>query len=102
DGELDGLVVPDRVAERLPFLRVPQRLVHAALGQPGGQRGDRDAALVEYRQELGVAAAALADEVLRGYPHVVEGQLAGVRGAPADLGVLRRDPQARRARRDDD
>ena len=56
-----------------------------------------DAALIQDRQELRVAAALLADQILRGHPHVVEGQLAGVRGAPADLGVLRPHGQPGRA-----
>ena len=81
--------VADRLAERVPLLGVAQRLVDAALGQPGGQRGDRHPALVEGLQELGEAPAALRRAGCRRHPDVVEGQLVGVRGAPADLGVAR-------------
>ena len=41
-------------------------LVHAALSQAGGQRGDRHPALVQDPQELGVAPAAPAEQVSAG------------------------------------
>src|SRR3712207_7730459 len=56
------------------------RSVHAALGGPHRERGDGDGALVEDPQEVGVAAAALAEQVLLGHPDVVEGQRVGVAG----------------------
>ena len=92
----------DRPAERLPLLRVLHRLVDAALRQPDAERRDRDAPLVEDRQELRVAAAPLAEQVLGRHAAVGERQLAGVGGVPADLGVLLRDREPRRARRHDD
>ena len=42
DLELDGLVGADRPAEGVPLLGVLHRLVHAALREAGGQRGDGD------------------------------------------------------------
>ena len=47
------------------LLGVADGLVDAGLRQPDRERGDRDAALVEDRQEVGVAAAALAQQVAR-------------------------------------
>src|SRR5580700_11571550 len=88
DGELDRLVLVKTVAERLALAGVPDALVHAALGQAGGQRGDRHPARIEDLQELGVAPAALAEQVLRGDAAVREGQLARVGGEPSDLGVF--------------
>ena len=102
DLELDRLVVADRLAEGVALLRVLDRLVDAALGEADGQGGDGDPALVEDPQELGEAPAPLAEQVRRRHPAVVEGQLVGVRGGPADLGVGRRDGEARRTGRHDD
>jgi hypothetical protein len=78
-------VPADRDAERDPLVRVPGALVHAALGEAGRERGDRHPALVEDAQELGVAPAALAEQVRGGDAAVGERELAGVGGAPADL-----------------
>ena len=94
DLELHHLVGADRLAERLPLVRVPQRLVHAALRQPDAEGGDGDAALVQDREELRVAPAALAEQVLGGDPAVGEGELTGVGGVPAHLGVLLRRGEA--------
>ena len=77
-GELDRLVLADGAAERLALPGVPDALVHAALRQPGGQRRDRYPALGQDPQELGVAAAPLAEQVLRGDPAAGKGQLTGV------------------------
>ena len=90
DAERHRLVAADRRAERLAFLRVAHRLVDAGLREADGERADRDAALVEGGQELRVAAAALAEHVGRRHPAVLEDELAGVGGVPADLGVLLR------------
>ena len=67
-----------------------------------GQRRDRDAALVEDAQEVGIAAAALAEQVLFGHPHIVEAQRVGVRGVPADLVVGGFDGESRGGRRNQD
>ena len=93
---------PSAAAERLALPGVPDALVHAALGQPGGQRRDRHPALVQDLQELGVAPAALAEQVLGRHPAAGEGELAGIRGAPADLGVLRTGDKSGRPVRNDD
>ena len=46
------------------------------------------------RQEVRVAAAAFAEQVVGGHAHVGEGQLVGVGSVPADLVVRRRDGEA--------
>ena len=102
DLELDRLVRADRAAERVPLLGVLHRLVHTALRQARGQRGDGDPALVQDPQELRVAAALLAQQVRRRDADVGEGQLARVRGVPADLGVRGGDREAGGAGRHDD
>ena len=66
DLELDGLVRADRLAERHPGAGVCHRLVDASLRQADRQGRDRDAALVEDREELRVAAAALPNRFARG------------------------------------
>ncbi len=78
DLELDGLVGADGLAEGVTFLRVGDRLVHAALREPRAQRGDRHPALVQDAQELRVAAPLLAQQVRGRDPDVGEGQLTGV------------------------
>ncbi len=60
------------VAERRPLPHVAQALVEAALGQAGRERGDRDPALVENPQELGVTPARLPEHVADGHPAVTE------------------------------
>ena len=88
-GDLEGdrLEAGDRLAEGLAFAGVAGALVDAALCGADGQRGDGDTALVEYAQEIGVTPPALAQQVLRGHPDVIEAQRVGVRGVPADLVV---------------
>ena len=102
DGERDGLVPADRLTECLAFPRVLDALVDASLRGAGGQRGDRDAALVEDAQEVGVAAAAFTEQILFRHPHVVEAQRMGIRGVPADLVVGGFRGESRRRHRDQD
>src|ERR1700738_3152333 len=85
--EGDRLVGADLLAERLPFLGVLHALVDAALCRTDRQRRDGDPALVEDAQEVGVAAAAFTEQVLRRHPHVVEAQRVGVGCIPAHLVV---------------
>ena len=83
-------------AERLALLGVLHALVDAALGDAGGDGGDGDAALVQDRQEVGVAAAALAEQVLLRDADVGEGERVRVGGVPADLVVRRLGGEAGR------
>ncbi len=92
-------MVRPNAARSLAYLT---RLVHARLRQPGAQRRDRDPALVQDGQEVGVAAAALAEQVRRRHAAVGERQLAGVGGVPADLGVFLRRGEARPRHRHQD
>src|SRR6476469_9549443 len=102
DLELDRLGVADRVPAGLPLVRVPHTLVHATLCQPDGDGRDRDPALVQDGQELGVAPATLAEQVLHRDSTVRKGQFMCVRAVPADLGVALRHREAGRAARHDD
>ena len=74
-------------AEHDALLRVAQRLLEAALGRTGGERGEGDASLVERLQEVGVPAPALAEQVGLGTRTSVSVQRMGVGGVPADLVV---------------
>src|ERR1017187_7043523 len=100
--ELDGLVMAEPVTECGPLADIPQALVHAALGEPHGQRGNGDPPLVQDLQELGVPAALLTQQMIRGYPAGREGQFPGIRGTPADLGVVLPDGEPGGSCRDDD
>ena len=91
-----------RPTEGLPLRPVAERLVDAALGETHGDGGDADPSLVEHLEELGIAAALGAEEVLGGDPAVREGDLVGVGGQPADLGVLLADDEARGIGGDDE
>jgi hypothetical protein len=76
--ELDRLVVAKVVTERRAVGDVAQALGDAPGCEAGSQRGDRHPSLVQGRQELGIAAAALAEQVVGGNPAGVEGQFSGV------------------------
>jgi hypothetical protein len=62
-------------------------VVEARLDAADRQRRDGDPAVVEGGEELGVAAAAVAEQVGLGHPAVGEGQAVGVGGVPAELVV---------------
>ena len=62
--------------------------------QPTRQRRDRDASVVERREELGVAASALAQQVVGRDPGVGERQRVGVGDVPAELVVGRPRPRS--------
>src|SRR5207245_1079860 len=81
------LELRDRLAERAALLRVGERLVERALGQADPHRRDADAPDVEHVEELLVAAAARAEQVLLGHPALGERERAGVRRIPAHLAV---------------
>src|SRR6266568_8475328 len=91
DLEPDTLVMAEPVTECGPLPDVANALVDAARGQAGRQCRDRNPPLVQGPQELGVAAALLAEQVRGRNPAGREGQLPGVRGTPAHLRVLRPD-----------
>ena len=102
DLETDRLELRDRLPEGLSVPRVGDGIVDAALRRSHRHRGDRDASLVEDRQEVRVAAAALAEQVLLRDPRVREAQRVRVRGVPADLVVGLLGDETRGARRHDD
>ena len=79
-----------------------RRHVEARLDAADRERGDGDPAVVEGGEELRVAAAALAEQVGLGHPHVVEAQRVGVGGVPAELVVRRLGDEAGRAAGHDD
>ena len=66
EGEGDGLEASDRAAEGVALLGVGDGVVEAGLGQPDGQGGDGDAPVVEDRQEVAEAGAAVAEQVRSG------------------------------------
>src|SRR5207302_5987115 len=80
--------------ERLALLRIARRFVDTRPREPDRQGADRDAAFIEGGQELLVAVATLAENVLSRNAAVLEDQLARVRRVPADLPVLLRRPEA--------
>ena len=103
-GDLEGhaLLAADRAAEGLAIAGVRHRHVEAGLDAADRERGDRDPAVVEGGEELGVAAAALAEQVAGGDARTLEGQRVGVGGVPAELVVGLLGGEAGRARRDHD
>ena len=96
DLELDRLEPPDRLTERRPIARVLHTLVHASLRRPGRQCGDGDASLVEDLQEVRVASAAFAEQVLLGNPDVGKRQRMRVGRVPTNLVVGRFNGETRR------
>ena len=64
--------VDDRLAERDPLLRVVDRVVGRALGDPDGLRGGAQACALERAERDSHTAADLADHVLLRNPHVLE------------------------------
>src|SRR5207253_2584257 len=50
--QLDGLVVADRLAERLALLRVAKRVVESGAGEARAARGDVDAADLDAAHEV--------------------------------------------------
>ena len=83
-------------------LRVRERRVEARLREADGERGDRDATVVEDAEERLEPFAAHAEQVVLGHAAPVERELVGVGRVPAHLPVRRQHREARRARVDDD
>ena len=69
----------------LPSRRVLERLLERAFRNPERQCGNADAAGVERLHEVDEAHPLLAEQVLFGHLDVLEDELAGVRGPPAEL-----------------
>mmetsp|Transcript_107946 Transcript_107946/g.300101 ORF Transcript_107946/g.300101 Transcript_107946/m.300101 type:complete len:273 (+) Transcript_107946:390-1208(+) len=92
--ELHALEVRHRPAELLPRANVPQRIVVGALGEANHLGADADAALVEEADGHLIPLADLAQHRARGHATGVEVQLAGRRGADAQLVLLLADLQA--------
>src|SRR3989442_1342047 len=73
--ELNRLVLADRLAEGVPLLRIPDRLVERRLGDADPPRRDVDPSELEPADRLLEAAAFVADQVLLGHAVVLEHQL---------------------------
>src|SRR5664279_2867888 len=89
--ELDGLELRDRPAELLSLLRVRERKVVRALGEPDAHRRDGDTAAVDDLHELLEALAALTQQIGLGHAAVLEQQLSCVGRVPAELAHRRRE-----------
>ena len=97
-GEFEGdvLVGSDGATEHIAALGVAHRLVEAALGRSGAQRGESDASLVEGLHEVCEPAATLAEQVGLWHAHVVEEQRMRIGGMPTDLVVGGKHGETRR------
>src|SRR2546422_188336 len=95
--ELDGLEIGDGMAEGHTLLRIFQRFLKRALGNPHGLRGNADAPAVERGERDLVAFALSADSVLDGHFAVGEGKLDAGRGVDAEFLLFFADFEARRA-----
>ncbi len=100
--ERDRLIRTDRPTEGDPFAGVCHGVINAALDHPHRQSGDRDATFVENLQELGIAPATLAEQVVLRHSTLDERQAVGIRGVPSHLAVRRLYVQARCSGGDDD
>ena len=87
--ERDALVRADRLAERVAALGVRDSVLEAGLHDADRERRDRDAAVVEDREEVAEPAAPLAEEVLLGHAAAVEREAVRVGGVPAHLPIRR-------------
>src|SRR5690606_21032207 len=85
DLERDALLAPDRTTEGLPLAGVLDAQLEAGLDEAECEGRDRDPAVVEDREELRVAPATLAEQVVGGHPDSRERQRMGVADVPAEL-----------------
>ena len=100
--QLDRLVLRDRLAERLPLLRVADRLLEGACRDPDCARCDVDAAELDPTHEVAEAFAdsrLAADHGVAGHAEAVEGELDGLDALVAELAERRPDRQPRELRR---
>ena len=102
DQLLHELEARDRAVELPALLRVLDRLVHAALGDPDAAGRDAVAAAVERRHRDLEAVADLAEHLVVGHLDLVERQLGGVGGAQAELAVDLLRGEARAVGRDEE
>ncbi len=84
---MDRLLTGDRGAEGGSLLGVGGRLLQRSLGEADRHCGDADPAPVEGGQEDTSPLAKRSQQGLVGHAAVVEDQLSGVRGVPAQLAV---------------
>ena len=96
--ELDALKLGDRLAELLALLGVGDGVVERAAGQADHLRADPDAAFVQRLDGDLVALADLAEHVCLRHAAVVQDQLAGGRGAEAQLVLFLADLETRETR----
>ena len=99
---LHHLVLGDGDAEGLAILGVGDALVEAALHEPGGQRADVRAGLVEGLHRELEAFALGCEQVLLGHHHVLEVHDAGIAGALAQLVLVLVDLEPGRVAVDDE
>ena len=91
----DRLVFPDRLAERLPLLCVPQRVVQGGLADAERAGGDLDPADLQAAHHLPEPLAlAPAQQRARRDPVVLEGELAALHALVAELGQVTGDGEA--------
>src|SRR6185312_14697252 len=86
--QLDGLVLRDRLAERLALLGVADRLLERPCGDPDGARGDVHAAELDAAHEVGeacVLAGFAAENAGSRDTQTVERQLDGLDALVAEL-----------------
>ena len=90
----DGLVLPDRLAEALPLLGVPQRILQRGRRHAERARRDLNASGLKAFHHLRETLARLAaEDRRRGHAAVVERQLAGLDALVAQLGQIPRHRQ---------
>ena len=94
DLELDALEFGDGFAELLALLRVLAGVFPGAAGQPDHLRADADAAFVQRLDGDLVSLADFAQHILLRHAAVFENQLAGGRGADAQLVFLLADGES--------
>src|SRR5690606_31797676 len=90
----DGLDVADLAAELLALADVGERPLERPAREADHLAADADAPLVERLDRHLVAAADLAEHPVARHAHALEDQLAGARGADAELVLLARDREA--------
>src|ERR1035441_4667207 len=92
----DALVLPDRLAERLAFLRVPERVVEGGPAHAEGTGGDLDTAELQALHHLGEPLPlGQAEQAGDRGAVAVEGKLAALHPLVTELGQVTGDGEAR-------